>query len=768
MVSHQQLSGFPDTTYKNTTPLWLKPEVIIGRDIRSDIVLPSSVVSRKHAACYYSEQNYLLVDLGSTNGTFVNGIQISKPHTLQIGDFIQIGPYQLIFDENSLSLYEISKGLRLEAISLRKEVGRGKKRTCILDEISLSVLPGEFIALVGGSGAGKTTLLQALCGINQAQGQVLINGTDLYNHFDLFRSIIGFVPQDDIIHRELTVYSALRYAALLRLPPDTTAEEIETRIDQVLSEVDMIGQKNQVINSLSGGQRKRASISVELLVQPRLFFLDEPTTGLDPWLEKKMMTSMRNLADGGQTIILVTHATANITQCDHVCFLSHGQLIYFGPPLEAFKFFGISKENSNFSDIYGIMDDPDPKNAKIKASNMAKHFKMSDEFMRYVKNRQLHQQGMILSSEYGTSLTSDLRTEEQGFPSKKLVKQPNVSSIRQFLILSRRYLEIIRRDKLLLTVLTIIMPIIGLLLILISEPNWLIGMNNAEIDNKLFLELEQALEEGERMAFYSIVGSSQTLIFILALASVLFGLFASSYEFVKERSIYLRERMVFLRIFPYLASKAVILGGFAIFQCFLLLTVIRFKIEFPSKGVIGLSYLEMVITLTLGAIAAIFLGLLISSLAPNSNAVIYVILGVLFFQIIFAGVIFELPSTYGPIISGLTMSRWTIEGLGSTINMGRLNELSKIRYDAASITQEVPIEMEKPDPNNPSVLMKEIFNESVTIDPEPVDITNQREFYINYDSTTSHLWSVWLILILISIIFAIETLIILRLKDVIY
>ena len=190
---------------------------------------------------------------------------------------------------------------------------------------------------------------------------MLVNGDDLYRHFDLYRTMVGYVPQDDIIHRDLTVINALRYAAQLRLPPDTSAEEIEQRIDKVLEQVEMVGQKEQVVSSLSGGQRKRVSIAAELLAEPNLFFLDEPTSGLDPGLEKKMMHTLRRLADGGRTIVLVTHATANIVQCDHVCFLSQGRMVYFGPPEEALDYFGVT--SGDFADIYAQLDDPDPSRA---------------------------------------------------------------------------------------------------------------------------------------------------------------------------------------------------------------------------------------------------------------------------------------------------------------------------------------------------------------------------------------------------------------------
>jgi len=307
--------------------------ITIGRDPTSTIHLPGVVVSWSHARIDTVAERRVLVDLNSTNGTFVNGARISGSQLLREGDVIQVGPFKLVYQATGLQQYAEVGGVRLDGVRIVREVGSGGDTKRILDDISLSVLPREFIAVVGTSGAGKSTLLKALSGVAKAQGgQVLVNGDNLYQHFDLYRTMIGYLPQDDILHRDLKVADALRYSAKLRLPPDTSSAEIERRIDKVLEDVEMVAQKDQVINSLSGGQRKRVGIAAELLAEPRLIFLDEPTSGLDPGLEKKMMYTLRRLADAGRTIVLVTHATANITQCDHVCFLSQGRMAYYGPP----------------------------------------------------------------------------------------------------------------------------------------------------------------------------------------------------------------------------------------------------------------------------------------------------------------------------------------------------------------------------------------------------------------------------------------------------
>src|SRR5207245_1027548 len=212
-----------------------------------------------------------------------------------------------IYEGNQLTQYDESNFIRIDAQSLKKI---GNNNITLLNNISIVVPPRKFIALVGGSGAGKSTLMDALNGLRPAQqGKVLYNGQDYYRNIATFSTQLGYVPQDDIVHRDLTVERALYYAAKLRLPSDFTKEQIKWRIDEVLEDVDMTDRRNLLVSKLSGGQRKRVSIALELLANPGVFFLDEPTSGLDPGLDRKMMTLLRRLADRGRTVILVTHAT---------------------------------------------------------------------------------------------------------------------------------------------------------------------------------------------------------------------------------------------------------------------------------------------------------------------------------------------------------------------------------------------------------------------------------------------------------------------------
>jgi ABC-type multidrug transport system ATPase subunit len=752
-----------------------QPSVTIGRRSDNDIVISQKYVSGHHGRLEKQGQAWRYVDLGSTNGTFVNGQRLTKQHQLQRGDKVQIGPFKLVYEAEGFKQYVPVGGMRLDGVNLVRVVGRGENQKRILKGIDLSIYPREFVALVGTSGAGKSTLLMALNGFVRAEeGNVLLDGDDLYRHFDLYRTLIGYVPQDDIIHKELTVDSALRYAARLRLPPDTTTQEINARIDEVLRQVEMTGQKDQPITSLSGGQRKRVSIAVELLAEPKLFFLDEPTSGLDPGLDKKMMYTMRQLADGGQTVVLVTHATANITQCDHVCFLSQGRMVYFGPPQEAFQFFNVTTDD--YADIYDKLDDPDPQRARIKAAKWEKRFRQSPQYQRYVAERQ--KQGHRAKPQDGAESTR---------------ARPRINPIRQFLVLTRRYMDLVFRDKLLMTVLLAVMPFIGILLLLISESDWLVG------DPNYMSQLRAELAAGEQSATYAIVSSSQRLLFMMALAAVLLGLFAAAYEIIKERSVYQRERMVSLRLIPYLSSKIVVLGAFSLVQCFFLLTVVSLKVQLPPEGVLFSAPIEMYISLVIGIIAAIMMGLFISALAPTSDAVIYVVLLALFFQIIFAGVIFDLPDTAGTL-SNLTLSRWTMEGLGTSVDVEKLNEDTCTLFQPDPVTETVsvdgweidedwepvtvvteteeidvevqpgvfetvPISVPKVTENEIVTVTKEV-TETETFTPSEQTVKSKQEFQINYERSASHLCWTWVVLVGFALAFGTGTLVVLKRQDV--
>ncbi|GAB4195181.1 MAG: FHA domain-containing protein [Roseiflexaceae bacterium] len=632
----------------------------LGRE-QSDIVLDNPQVSRHHALIEREGTHHLLSDIGSTNGTFVNGQRISR-HKLQPGDVIQIGAFRLVYNGTSLDEFDQRGSLRIDARQLTRGVGSRGQTRLILKNVSLSIAPREFVALVGGSGTGKSTLLNALSGNTQpSAGQVLVNGDDFYRNFDAYRAVLGYVPQDDILHRQLTVEHALHYAARLRLPADTDQTEITRRITQVLDDVEMGAHRHKVVENLSGGQRKRVSIAAELLADPSLFFLDEPTSGLDPGLEKKMMYTLRRLADGGRTIVLVTHATANIAQCDHVVFMADGHLVYFGPPEEALLFFQVS--SGDFADIYTKLDgqaDPnDPDRWAIVQQNLQNEY-TAWKAMQPAGGQRGHksqptaiptlaalwEQRFRASPQYTRYVVGRLGNAPAPNTSGPTPqRQARISPLRQFGILTRRYSELLTRDRRNLLILLLQAPLISALLAVVSKSNVLISPSES-------------------------IMSTLTTLCMLATVAVWFGIINAAREIAKEEPIYRRERLANLRIGPYVLSKVLVLFVLVLIQSAMLLGILALKVQFPMDIAIILPpWIELYITTVLTSLAGLAAGLAISSFASTPDRAISLVPLALIPQILLAGVIFPLETddSIQSRLSWLTISRWSMDAYGSTI-----------------------------------------------------------------------------------------------------
>jgi ABC-type multidrug transport system ATPase subunit len=334
-----------------------------------------------------------------------------------------------------------SEPLRVDAVALRQTVGRNGEKV-LIDDISLSILPGDFVAFGGGSGFGKSTLLDALNGFRPAgQGHVLVNGADYYASMSDYKHRLGYVPQDDIIHRELTVEDALYFTARLRLPSNTRMEQVRARVDEALEEVEMVSQRTQQIAKLSGGQRKRVSIASELISRPGLLYLDEPTSGLDPVLERRLMLLLRRLADEGRTVIAVTHATANIDVCDKVAFLARGgRLCFFGSPDDALEFFGAP----NITSIYDMLETPDGA-----PEQWEREYRVSRFYDRYVREpqKEVALDGFPVASVRAHEIDEGTGASIAEIP-EPTAASTSMSPLRQFLILTHRYATLLWTDKL--------------------------------------------------------------------------------------------------------------------------------------------------------------------------------------------------------------------------------------------------------------------------------------------------------------------------------
>ncbi len=332
--------------------------VRIGRDPSNDIALADDpLASRRHAELRRTASGWEIRDLNSANGTFRNGARVSRAE-LADGDLLSTGNHIFVF-----------RGGRLEELSEADDTSLDVAGICVtapgggatlLTDVSFSLPSRSMLAVVGPSGAGKSTLLGALTGsLTPSRGQVSFAGRDLHSSYEEFRTRIGLVPQDDLVHAELTPRSELGLAAALRLPPDTGREGRQARVKQVLAELGLTERADLQISKLSGGQRKRVSVGTELLTQPTLLFLDEPTSGLDPGNEKQVMSVLRQLADGGRVVVVVTHATQSLDLADRVLFLARGgRVAYFGPPADALAFFARHGVTGGYADVFRALDEP--------------------------------------------------------------------------------------------------------------------------------------------------------------------------------------------------------------------------------------------------------------------------------------------------------------------------------------------------------------------------------------------------------------------------
>ncbi|MCH5353907.1 MAG: ATP-binding cassette domain-containing protein [Acutalibacter sp.] len=406
-------------------------ELTVGREESCDITLPHISVSKCHAKIVLEQDGYYIVDSGSTNGVIVNNKRVSGKEKLHEKDVIAITNSKLIFTSTMISYCCYKSGISVDASDIVIRRGKGRKSFVTSNHVSLNVRPGELIAIIGGSGAGKSTILNCMCGyLKPTLGEVFINGVNLYQNFDSLKKLVGYVPQSDIVYDNLTLHDMLLYTAKLRLPKDTTPEEREAAITRAINMVELPEKRDSLIKSLSGGQRKRASIAVELLSDPNLLFLDEPASGLDPGTERNLMQSLRNMADGGKTVILVTHSTLQLKMCDKIVFMGKGgNLCFYGSHDDALDFFGVS----DVVDVYNMITEQ-PK-------------QWSEKF----------EQSRAVSGKVRQSAAASGKAKKNRF--------------KQLRVLSARYLKLVVNDKQRLLLLLVQAPLLALLISFVADGN---------------------------------------------------------------------------------------------------------------------------------------------------------------------------------------------------------------------------------------------------------------------------------------------------------
>ena len=587
----------------------LQQRIRIGRDATNDWHIDDLVVSRFHAEIVQNEQGgFDLVDLRSANGTFVNGLMI-KRRELVIGDLISIGNITRRFTSDGLDSPVGVEGVDIVAKDVSFSVGDRQ----LLNEINFHLGPRTLTAIVGPSGAGKSTMLNVITGrTTPSQGEILIGGRDLHKEYGDLSQRIGLVPQADILHTRLTVKQALTYGAALRFPSETSAAEREERVLEVMEKLELTPRADLRIDKLSGGQRKRASIGLELLTKPSILVLDEPTSGLDPGLDAHVMETLRKLADDGQTVVLVTHSVDNLNFCDNVILLaSGGRIAYAGPSSTVFTALG----KSNWAEVFRLLSSPE---------------------------------ALLLSSKKRSGVTSATTQIAQ----EKIKKQ---SWIKQLATLSARYIRVIASDKYYLGLLAAIPVLVGAICYATAGK---LGLGPG-IPNKSGLVLNPI---------------ARSTLMILILGTVFIGLSTAIQEIIKENPIRLREKSVGIRSGTYLMSKVLVLGVITTLQAMIFAAIVLFNRPLPEQGVFfSNAYLEILLIISLLGLTSMCLGLVISALLSSTEQAMPILVGLTMGQVVLSGALPGKNDGIMALLAPLSPSYWSMNSLASSINLIKIS-----------------------------------------------------------------------------------------------
>ena len=633
-LAHQPADG--DTTFlpgvirDPTTRVQLQSKVMrIGRRPDNDIVVSDLGVSKQHAELRKSATGtYQIIDLGSHNGTFVNGARVNQAE-LSDNDIIAIGHATFRLTGGELIEYVDDGRATFEAHELRVTVGDGGKQKVLLDGITFPLAERSMLAVIGPAGAGKSTLLNALTGKRPANsGGVYYDFRDLYDNYDELRHRIGLVPQESVTHDQLTARTALGYAAELRFPSDTGEDERNQRVGEVLDELSMTPHANTRIERLSGGQKKRVNIGLELLTKPTLLFLDEPTSPLDPHLKREMFLQMRKMADPqsatGQSVIVITHDVESklLDLCDRIIVLQPGgKMAYFGPPADGLKYF----DKDDWADVFQrFADEP--------ARDWSGEYRNSTDFVKYV----------------ATPISVRQRTPERPAPAGAQPKQQPLLS--QISTMARRYRKVMWADRAFLYT-TLLMPVL-LGALIRAMPHKLGLTGSAHFPNTNALQL----------------------LMILVMSAVLTGTALSIREFIKERDIFERERMAGLSATAYLFSKILVLSVICVMQVLLIVMVGLAGSKMPSSGVVipGPAIIEIFVAMAVLCVVSMLLGLAVSTLVTKSDQTMPILVGITMVQVALSGGMFPLQSPV-TFVSMIAPARWGMGALADTVNLNVIN-----------------------------------------------------------------------------------------------
>ncbi len=627
----------------------------LGRANDNDIVLYAPVVSAYHAQLIpAADGTYQIVDCASMNGLLFGGQRLEQAHTLADGDTLRIGDPRLgslvsltYCNPHHARATPVAGGrVSLDAAQVSYQIGRGGTARTLLHPTTLSLASGMLVAIIGASGAGKSTLLKALCGYQPATaGRVLLNGHDLYANLSRYRSYLGYVPQADTLHGSLTVGQALHFTACLRLPDQTTAAEREARITRALTTVDLLECRHQRIAELSGGQRKRAAIAAELLIEPALLFLDEPASGLDPGLEQSLMYTLRQIADAGCGVVLVTHATENIMQCDQVVLLAQGYPVYCGAPADALSYFEL--DSLIFADVYSrvegnIAPEEAMHNTRLKAG--------------YAAWQQAHpnQPAAPAAVLWAHALQQAAAPMPAPLPAP-LAVPPHTSWWQQARTLIQRVALLKWQDRRYFWLLVLQAPLIGLVVRWLTPPDALLGTQVAGLTQR---------------------GEARELLFTLVLVGIWGGLLNAAREFASNPAILRHDRFNGVRASAAFAARFVLLASLALLQVGMLLGMVLSGVPLPpDAGLVLPLALEVGVTLLLASLAATALGLAVSASAAGVERAISSVPLLLVIQIIFAGMIFPATDGVAAWLSQVTISRPAVDALGASLDLNTFCDL---------------------------------------------------------------------------------------------
>jgi ABC-type multidrug transport system ATPase subunit/predicted component of type VI protein secretion system len=601
----------------------LAGSVTIGRASDNDVVIPDVLASRYHATLVLTPLGTEIRDR-SVNGTFVNGTRVGSA-ILTEGDVVTIGNIDLVLNGGILvRRSETEAATRtggLEVRSVKYTVDNGKQ---LLDDISLIARPGTLTAIIGGSGAGKTTLARLIAGYARpSSGSVTFEGHDIHGEYASLRSRIGMVPQDDVVHRQLTVNQALGYAAELRLPPDTSKADRMKVVAQVLEELELTKHADTRVDKLSGGQRKRASVALELLTGPSLLLLDEPTSGLDPALDCQVMTMLRQLADAGRVVVVVTHMLSYLDICDQVLLVAPGgKTAFCGPPAQI----GAAMGTTNWAEIFAkVGADPEAANRRFVEQDRQPLPPQADK-----------------PGELGEPVHSSMR--------------------RQFLTIARRQIRLVVADRAYFVFLALLPFILGALSLTVpGTTGFHIAGPNAGTPDE----------------------SAQILSLLLPAAAFM-GTALTIRDLVGERGIFQREQAVGLSTTAYLLAKIAVFCGFAILQSAIITAIVVLGKGAPTRGAVLLENgtVELFTTVAATCVASAILGLAISSLVRSSEQIMPLFVVAVMAQLVLCGGMVPVTGRLAlNQMSWVMPARWGYAAASSTIDVRHLVPASLLPQD---------------------------------------------------------------------------------------